>query len=154
MTKQNKSKMRTKVLYIIPVAAIALCAIALPKFINNHANNNNMVYDKVEVMPEYPGGTEAMIKFMGDNMKYPKSAEDRGAKGKAMVSFVVEKDGKVGEVKTAKFIADGDISAEDKNSLIAEAERVVASMPNWTPGKQGGENVRVSFIMPIKFQLQ
>ena len=143
--------MRTKVLYLIPAVAISFCAIACS---DSSESDPNEVYEKVESMPEYPGGLESMMKFMKDNMKYPEVAEKKGATGKAIISFVVEKDGKVTEVKAADFIADGEISDECKKAFIAEAERVVASMPNWKPGQHEGENVRVKYTMPFTFRLQ
>ena len=152
MTKKTNLWMRTKVLYFIPAVAISFCAIACSD--SSESDNTNEVYEKVEIMPEYPGGMESMMNFMKENMKYPEIAEKNGATGKAIISFVVEKDGKVTEVKAADFIADGEISDECKNALISEAERVVASMPDWKPGKQKGENVRVKYTMPITFCLK
>ena len=151
MTKKSNLWMRTKVLYFIPAVAISFCAIACS---DSSESDPNEVFEKVEIMPEYPGGLESMMNFMKENMKYPEVAEKNGATGKAIISFVVEKDGKVTEVKAADFIADGEISDECKNALTTEAERVVASMPDWEPGKQKGENVRVKYTMPITFCLK
>ena len=149
--KKTNSWMRTKALYFIP-AAIFFCAIACNE--SDKSDFTSEVYDKVEVMPEYPGGMESMMNFMKSNMKYPEIAEKNGATGKVIISFVVEKDGKVSDVKAADFKADGEVSDECKSTLISEAERVVASMPDWKPGKQKGENVRVKYTMPITFRLQ
>ena len=68
-----------------------------------------------------------------------------------IVTFVVEKDGSVGDVRTVHFQSENEISAEAKNALIEESERVVSDMPNWTPGKQNGENVAVNFTVPITY---
>lgn len=152
MMRKTNSWMRTKVLYIIPAAAIIFCAIACTE--SDKSDFTNEVYDKVEVMPEYPGGMESMMNFMKSNMKYPEIAQENGATGKVIISFVVEKDGKVSEVKAAEFKADGEVSDECKKAFIAEAERVVASMPNWKPGQHEGENVRVKYTMPFTFRLQ
>ena len=151
MMKKTNSWMRTKALYIIP-AAIIFCAIACSE--STESDYTSEVYDKVEVMPEYPGGMESMMSFMKSNMKYPEIAQENGATGKVIISFVVEKDGKVSEVKAAEFKADGEVSDECKKAFIAEAERVVASMPNWKPGQHEGENVRVKYTMPFTFRLQ
>ena len=150
--KKTNSWMRTKVLYFIPAVAISFCAIACTE--SDKSDFTNEVYDKVEVMPEYPGGMESMMNFMKSNMKYPEIAQENGATGKVIISFVVEKDGKVSEVKAAEFKADGEVSDECKKAFIAEAERVVASMPNWKPGQHEGENVRVKYTMPFTFRLQ
>ena len=152
MMRKTNSWMRTKVLYIIPAAAIMFCAIACTE--SDKSDFTNEVYDKVEVMPEYPGGMESMMNFMKSNMKYPEIAMKSGATGRVIISFVVEKDGKVSDVKAVDFKADGEVSDECKDSLIAEAERVVANMPNWKPGQQKGENVRVKYTMPFTFRLQ
>lgn len=98
-----------------------------------------------EVMPEYPGGKEAMFSYMVESMKYPKSAEKESKEGKVFVSFVIDKSGKVVDVEVAKgFDAQCD----------AEALRVVKEMPDWTPGKQEGKNVAVKMMLPISFALQ
>ncbi len=102
------------------------------------------VFTVVEVMPEYPGGMDSLAAFIGRNIKYAASAKDAGITGTVFVNFIIEKDGSVGEVKTLRGIS------EDCDN---EAVRVVSLMPNWTPGKQHGENVRVSFNLPIKFKL-
>lgn len=106
--------------------------------------NTDSIYEVVEDMPEFPGGMSALVDFMSKNVKYPKSAIDNNIEGKTFVEFVVEKDGSVSNVRTKKgFDKDCD----------AEAERVVKAMPKWTPGKVGGEAVRVSFVLPVAFQL-
>ena len=151
MTKKTNLWMRTKVLYLIPAVAISFCAIACS---DSSESDPNEVFEKVEIMPEYPGGLESMMNFMKNNMKYPEIAMKKGATGRVIISFVVEKDGKVSDVKAVDFKADGEVSDECKDSLIAEAERVVASMPNWKPGQQEGENVRVKYTMPFTFRLQ
>lgn len=101
-------------------------------------------YTVVEVMPEYPGGMDSLGAFLGRNIKYPASAKDAGITGTVFVNFIIEKDGSVGEVKALRGIS------EDCDN---EAIRVVSLMPKWTPGKQHGKNVRVSFNLPIKFKL-
>lgn len=106
--------------------------------------DTDSIYEVVEDMPEFPGGISALVDFMSKNVKYPKSAIDNNIEGKTFVEFVVEKDGSVSNVRTKKgFDKDCD----------AEAERVVKALPKWTPGKVGGEAVRVSFVLPVAFQL-
>lgn len=110
----------------------------------NAPEGNNEVFTVVEDMPKYPGGDEARAKFIVANVKYPQVAKEKGIQGKVFVSFVVEADGKVSEVKVLRGIGGG---------CDEEAVRVVKLMPNWIPGKQSGKNVRVQFNMPIKFAL-
>ena len=106
--------------------------------------SNDSVYQVVDQMPEFPGGMEAMMKFVADNVKYPEEAKDKNIEGRVFVGFVIEKDGSVSNVKVLRGIGGG---------CDEEAIRVVKSMPNWTPGKQKGEPVRVSFQMPFMFKL-
>ena len=106
---------------------------------------NDKVYDKVEVMPEFPGGEQAMMEFVAKNVIYPKEAIDKEIDGRVLVSFIVEKDGSINEVKVMKGIGGG---------CDEEAVRVISAIPKWKPGKQDGKPVRVSYMMPITFRLQ
>jgi TonB family protein len=103
------------------------------------------VFVVVDEMPEYPGGVAALRTFLANNVKYPIEAAKKGIQGKVFVNFVVEKDGTVGLVKIARGV---------DPSLDAEAMRVVKLLTNWKPGKQKGEDVRVSYTVPINFALQ
>ena len=107
--------------------------------------DNSDVFTIVDTMPEYPGGQLALRKFIAQSVKYPVSAQEKGIQGKVFVSFVVEKDGSVGALKIARGV---------DPSLDQEALRVVGLLPKWTPGKQKGEPVRVSYTIPINFALQ
>ena len=109
------------------------------------ANDNSEIYDgAVEVMPEYPGGMNAMFDFIQKNVKYPKSAKEKGIEGKVYVSFVVEKDGSLSSFQVLRSVND---------ELDAEAIRVLKAMPKWKAGMQDGKAVRVHYVMPFKFQL-
>lgn len=102
------------------------------------------VFTVVEVQPEFPGGKEAMYKFIGDNIKYPEKAKKDKITGRVFVNFIVEKDGSVSNVNVLRGIGGG---------CDEEAARVVAMMPNWASGTQRGKAVRVSFNLPINFAL-
>jgi protein TonB len=99
----------------------------------------------VENMPEFPGGDAAMYKFLSKNIKYPRMAKESGISGRVFLTFVVERDGSVTDVKILRGIGGG---------CDEEAVRVIKKMPRWSPGKQRGKPVRVQFQMPIKFTLQ
>ena len=103
------------------------------------------VFLVVEEDPEFPGGLDALSKFIADNIKYPQLAKENNITGRVFVSFVVEKDGRVGQVKILRDIGGG---------CGAEAVRVVKSMPKWKPGKQRGKPVRTQFNLPVNFDLQ
>lgn len=103
------------------------------------------VFLVVEEDPEFPGGLEALSKFIADNIKYPQLAKENNITGRVFVSFVVEKDGRVGQVKILRDIGGG---------CGNEAVRVVKLMPRWKPGKQRGKAVRTQFNLPVNFDLQ
>lgn len=105
---------------------------------------NNMVFDVVEVMPQFPGGQIAMMKYIMENIKYPKQAMKEGIQGRVTVRFIVEKDGSISDVKPILSV---------HPLLNKEAVRVVESMPKWTPGKHNGKPVRVRFNLPVMFKL-
>lgn len=105
---------------------------------------NDMVFDVVEVMPQYPGGQIAMLKYLMENIKYPEQAMKEGIQGRVTVRFIVEKDGSISDVKPVLSV---------HPLLNKEAVRVVESMPKWTPGKQNGKPVRVRFNVPVMFKL-
>ena len=163
MMNQKKSNrwMMLKALFVIPVATLAVSVFAntsdmrsMAKAANTTANSistNNMQTkqsdikssDKVEVMPEFKGGNKAMMEFLMMNMKYPESAIKAKQQGKAVVGFVVKKDGTINDVYIVK--------STGYDVLDNEAMRVVKSMPAWEPGKQKGKPVDVKFFVPITF---
>ena len=106
---------------------------------------NDMLFSVVEVMPQYPGGQIAMLKYIMENIKYPEQAMKKGIQGRVAVSFIVEKDGSISDVKPVLSV---------HPLLNKEAVRVVESMPKWTPGKQNGKPVRVRFVVPVMFKLK
>ena len=162
----NKSKTRFgawKVLAALPVAALLLTVGCKPAADKNVVQeeipfeasnvdqsepldaNTDEVFEMVEVAPEFPGGTEALYKYLAGNVKYPEKAKADGTEGRVLVSFVVEKDGSVTDAKVMRSVSD---------EVDAEALRVVQGMPKWTPGMQQGTPVRVHYNLPITFKLQ
>jgi len=103
------------------------------------------VFEVVEQMPSFPGGDKALIEYLSNNIKYPVVAQENGVQGRVVVSFVVEKDGSITDVKVVRSV---------DPSLDKEAARVVKSMPRWIPGKQNGSAVRVKYNVPVSFKLQ
>ena len=103
------------------------------------------VFAQVEQMPHFAGGDKALMEFLAQNVRYPKEAVDSGWQGRVVVSFIVEKDGSLSEIKTVKSV---------KPVLDEEAVRVVNAMPKWTPGKHNGNAVRVKYNIPVSFRLQ
>ena len=102
------------------------------------------IFTIVEDMPAYPGGELEMRKYLGKSSKYPQMALDAGIQGTVFLTFEVDKDGKIKDVKVLRGIGGG---------CDEEAIRVVKAMPQWSPGKQRGKPVRVQFNLPVKFTL-
>ena len=101
-------------------------------------------FDVVEKMPEFPGGSVELMKFLSTNLKYPASALKDSIQGRVVATFIVEKDGSTSNVKVVKHVSD---------DLDAEAVRVIELMPKWIPGMQRGEAVRVKYTVPVTFRL-
>lgn len=106
--------------------------------------NSNRVYDVVEQMPSFPGGISGLRTYLNQNIRYPAEAQENCVQGRVVVSFVVGKDGHISDVTVLRSV---------DPSLDKEAVRVIRNMPRWTPGKQGGEPVKVRYNVPVSFRL-
>ncbi len=158
--KTNKSVL-LKMVFIVPLAVILTLVISISiseKVIAYEIPDDSKietlkiadfpqedkVYEVVEQMPKYPGGDKSRVAFIVENTKYPEKARKEGITGTVMVSFIVEKDGKITNVELLKGIGGG---------CDEEAMRVVSIMPQWEPGMNKGKPVRVQFNMPFSFML-
>lgn len=103
------------------------------------------IFVAVEQQAEFPGGQAALMKWLGNNIRYPEAAAQNDIQGRVIVRFVVEKDGSIGHANVVKGV--------DKD-LDKEALRVVKKMPRWQPGKNNGVAVRSYFNLPVTFRLQ
>lgn len=168
MTKKRSSGMGLiKRILIIPAALALTFAFAVNYTGNVRANNQiqkattttaadeillgasvapqeEPVYTVVEEMPKFPGGQEALLKYMVANVKYPENARKNGVQGTVFISFVVKKDGQVSNAKVLRGVDE---------ELDKEALRVVSEMPKWNPGKEKGKPVKVQFNLPVAFKL-
>lgn len=104
------------------------------------------IFVVVEKMPSFPGGQAALMKYLGENVKYPVIAQENGIQGKVICQFVVNKDGSIVDVEVVRSGGDA--------SLDKEAVRVIKSMPKWEAGQQRGKPVRVKYTVPVNFRLQ
>jgi protein TonB len=135
--------------YLFTLVTIGLLTINL----NAKSQNSNideikkdtLVFVVVEESPEFQGGDQARIEYLIKNINYPKKARKAGIQGTVYITFIIEKDGKVSNVRILRGIGGGC----DEESL-----RVVKNMPKWKPGRQRGKNVRVQYNMPLKFTLE
>ena len=110
-----------------------------------NAAMDEQIYEKVDKMPEYPGGINALLSYIGQNLRYPSSAQKQGIQGRVIVSFVINQKGEV--VKT-------DLQKGVNPELNQEAIRIVNSLAKWTPGVKDGKIVSVHFSLPVNFKLQ
>jgi TonB family protein len=106
--------------------------------------NPQEIFQFAEEMPEFPGGTESLMKFIDENIDYPKSVKENNIEGRVFVRFVVLYNGKIGEISVLRGI---------DPLLDAEAISVIKKLPRWQPGKQNGKRVNVSMILPVEFKL-
>lgn len=171
--KRTRSIMKTKYLMFLPVAALLLLfsncgnkaktepqattevkdttAIVAPTPkeevapVAETTTPDETIFEIVEVMPEYPGGMSACLQYLAKNIKYPAEAQDAGQQGRAIVQFIVTKEGKITNPKIVRSVSP---------ALDNEAIRVIKSMPDWKPGKQKGVPVSVKYTVPVVFRLQ
>ena len=159
--KRSNRWMMLKALFVIPVATLAVSVFANTSDMSNMANavsttantlsttnmqtkqSDKKIFRVVEEMPKFKGGDAKLMEFLMMNMKYPESAIKAKQQGRAIVGFVVRKDGTVSDVYIEK--------STGYDVLDNEAMRVVKSMPAWEPGKQKGKPVNVKYFVPITF---
>lgn len=130
----------------IPVRSVQKFTLELsPKEVKLYSESQSEVYSNVEQMPEFPGGPLALRKFIAMSVRYPVEALQKGIQGKVFVSFVISETGEVTNIKLAKGV---------HKSLDQEAIRVVKLMGRWKPGIHDGNPVKVSYTVPINFNMQ
>ena len=123
---------------------ILLCLMMATLMTLSAEAQTDKVYDRVEVMPEFPGGMQGLFEYMQNNVTYPKEAKNQKIEGRVIVSFIVEKDGSISDVHPLTAV---------HPLLDKEAMRLVNEMPRWKPGTEKGKAVRVSFALPVSFKL-
>ena len=102
-------------------------------------------YQKVDEMPVFPGGDEALLKYIGENTKYPGDAKEKAIQGKVIMRFKVKEDGSVSDVSVLNGVYP---------SIDTESIRVIGTLPKFTPGKLKGKIVAVWYMVPITFSLK
>ena len=133
--KQTSKQMKIKFFMMVAVLFLMACG----------GQKEEKIYDVCDEMPTFNGGDEALMKWLGENIKYPAEAEKDGKEGRVLVKFVVTSTGKP---------ANAEILRSVDPLLDAEALRVVNAMPNWNPGRQDGKPVNVNFTLPVTFRLK
>ena len=117
----------------------------IPPVVETEVVDEDVIVDVAEIMPEFPGGTAALMKYLGTNIKYPTISQEMGSEGRVIVQFVVDKDGSISNPEVVRGV---------DAYLDKEAIRVISSMPKWRPGVQNGKKVRVKYTVPVVFRLQ
>ncbi len=118
--------------------------VLFSKAAQKNIEENMETFDVVERMPVFPGGQTALMEYIGKNLRYPAKAQQEKIQGRVIASFIVEKDGSISEPTIMRSVSP---------ELDAEAIRLLSTMPKWTPGTQGGKEVRVRYTVPIHFRL-
>lgn len=117
---------------------------AMPETAPADTARSEKTYDVVETMPDFPGGTGEMMKYLMKSIRYPEEMMKQNVQGRVIVTFVVRKNGEIVDAKVVKSV---------HPQLDAEALRIINGMPNWTPGMQNGKPVNVKFALPVSFKL-
>ena len=120
--------------------------IAAPVELPVEEEEEEVVFKVVEQQAEFPGGPQAMFKYLSDHIKYPVICQENGIQGKVICQFTVNKDGSIVDIQVLR--------SSGHDALDKEAMRVIQSMPKWAPGKQRGKPVRSRFTLPVTFKLQ
>lgn len=150
-TQKSTTKKALRYFLLIPTMAISLIAVGN---IELHAQetqkteakqDENGNYILVEKMPEFKGGMDALFKYLGENITYPAEAKEKEIEGKVYVSFLIDKNGAINNVKIVRGVHE---------LLDNEAVRVISAMPKWEPGKHDGKKVVVAYNLPISFKLK
>lgn len=151
MMEKSKSKTGNRIALALFTIAFAFVTFSCSENNVTDFNNNrktvmadDSVYSVTEVPPQFPGGMGKLMEYLASNIKYPQEAKENKIEGKVYLSFIVEPDGSISNVKVLKGIGYG---------CDKEAARVLKQMPKWSPGKDKGEAVRVKFNIPIRFKL-
>ena len=109
-----------------------------------NANENDLIFDRYERMPTFPGEAEELFKFIAKNLRYPIEDLEKGIEGRVIVRFIVRKTGKIENAKVIRSVS---------KSIDEEALRIVNSLPDFIPGEQGGKKVDIEYTLPVSFKI-
>lgn len=112
---------------------------------DEEVQEETVIFTVVEQEAAFPGGIQKLNEYLSKSIKYPQQAKETGTRGRVMLTFVVERDGSITDIKVLRDIGSG---------CGEEAKRVVKEMPKWQPAKQRGKAVRQQFVLPVTFNLQ
>ncbi len=162
MMNQTKTKKQglIKYLLVLPLAFVLILSGNAESLLSFSGNNDlpeeenilevisvekdDDVFAVVEQMPQFPGGTEALLNYISRSIRYPVDAQNNNQEGRVIIQYVVGSTGKISNIKVVRGVSE---------SLDKEAIRIVENMPDWIPGEQRGEKVAVKYTLPIVFKL-
>ena len=130
---------------LLILALFNVCALKVIAQTKDTSTVYTRLTDLNEIPPSFPGGDWKLEKFINKNLKYPQKAWDSNVQGRVVVSFIIEKDGSLTEIKVVRSLS---------SDTDEEALRIINKSPKWIPGKQAGQPVRVLFTLPILFSLK
>ena len=141
---ETSEEMNQAITAVVGTGAPSAAVVTGPVGPAVEADDDDRIYEMVEENAQFPGGDAECFKWLSEHIKYPSICQEQGVQGRVIVNFVVNKDGSIVDVKTAR--------SPDPN-LTKEAERVVKMMPKWKPARQGNKTVRSRFTLPVMFRL-
>jgi protein TonB len=144
-TKNSKMKSISVLPFFLMVMAVLISCSVSKKTVKPVSQGEEEPFVVVEEMPMFPGGDSALLAFLAQNTHYPEKAKLSKTQGKVIVRFCVNATGNVDRIKVLKGVS---------TDLDSEASRVVSTLPPFKPGKQGGKNVPVWYMVPIEFALK
>lgn len=124
---------------------LASPVVWVPPVVEEKKVEEDVIFVTAQEMPEFPGGSAALLKYLSTHIKYPTPSQEVGSQGKVIVQFVVDKDGSIINLEVLRGV---------DPYLDKEALRVLRSMPKWKAGMQNGKKVRVKYTVPVVFRLQ
>lgn len=138
--------------FFLLLLSICFCAVMFAQSDGVNTTSNDMVVGdddyicvQYETWPKFPGGQQAMIKYIQENLKYPKQALKKQIQGRSICQFIVEKDGSITHIRVVR--------SSGNKSLDRAAIRVIKTMPKWTPGRLQGKIVRTTYALPVNFRI-
>ena len=138
--------------FFLLLLSICFCAVMFAQSdgVNTTSNDtvvgdDDYIFVEYETWPEFPGGQREMLKYIQENLIYPKQALKKQIQGRSICQFIVEKDGSISHIQVVR--------SSGNKSLDRAAIRVIKTMPKWTPGRLQGKIVRTHYVIPVNFRI-
>ena len=147
LMKQHSAPVRAlKYTLVLPLAALFVLLFQQNPLVAQTPDDKPKEVFDIEIQPQFPGGQDAMMEYLGSTIKYPKAARKAKAEGMVILAFVIGTDGSVSNVENK--------TPDMRSDLLAVSMRVIEAMPKWIPGVMDGKPVKVRYTLPIRFRLK